>query len=176
MIRHIYLCRLFLWLCQLDLALLVVHDLSNLDAAQVVLSRNACIVVEQIPLALELSNRMVCRPALYGFQNAVLVCERSQRRVANSICEVMGVAGRVREVVLALVLVHPRSFKETTIVLAGVDWLAVCVIDDEILHVARESVHVVAQLGHAWHQSWLVAVGFHGLVGFALEFAGSPAL
>jgi len=133
-------------------------------------------VVEQVPLALELRNRVVCSPALDRLQDPVLVCERSKRRVANGVCEVVGVASGVREVVLAVVLVHPGGLEEASVVLAGVDGLAVGVVDHEVLHVARESVHVVAKLGHARHEGGLVAVGFHGRVGFALELAGSPAL
>lgn len=176
MIRRIYIGLLLLRLCQLDLTLLIVYDLPDLDAAQVVLARNTGVVVEQVPLALELRNRVVCSPTLDRLQNAVLVCERTKRRIANGVCKVVGVAGGVREVVLALVLVHPGCFKEAAVVLAGVDWLAVCVVDDELLHVAGESVHVVAQFGHARHQSRLVAAGFHGLVGVTVEFASPPAL
>jgi len=176
MIRKIYRCFLLLRLCQLDLALLIVDNLPDLDAAQVVLPRNARVVVEKVPLALELRNRVVCGPSLDRLQDSVLVCEWSKRRVANGVCEVVGVTSGVREVVLALVLVHPCGLEETAVVLAGVDGLAICVVDDEVLHVAGESVHVVAQLGHTRHQSGLVAVGFHGLVGFALELACSPAL
>ena len=38
MIHKIYKYLLLLWLRQIDLALLIVHDLPNLDAAQVVLA------------------------------------------------------------------------------------------------------------------------------------------
>jgi hypothetical protein len=176
MIRYMYACVLLLRLRQLDLSLVVVHKLPNLDTTQVVLARNARVVVEQIPLALELSNRVVRRPALDRLQDAVLVCERPKWRVANRVRKVVSVASRVGEVVFAVVLVHPGSLEEATVVLAGVDWLAVCVVDDKFLHVARESVHVVTKLGHTWHESRFVTVRFHGFVGFALELAGSPAL
>jgi hypothetical protein len=177
-IRQVYMSRynLLLRLSQLDLALSVVNDLSNLDTTQMVLARNARVVVEEVPLPLELGNRMVRRPALDRLQDAILVSERTQRRVADGVRQVVRVAGRVREVVLAVVLVHPGGFEEAPVVVAGVDRLAVGVFDDQVLHVAGESVHVVAQLCHAWHQSRLVAGGFHVRVGVAVERLPSPTL
>jgi hypothetical protein len=80
-IRQVYMSRynLLLRLSQLDLALSVINDLSNLDTTQMVLARNARVVVEEVPLPLELGNRMVCRPALDRLQNAVLVSKRTKR-------------------------------------------------------------------------------------------------
>jgi len=177
-IRQIYISRpiLLLRLRKLDLALRIVNNFPNLDTTQVVLARDARVVVEEVPLPLELGNRVMSRPALHRLQNAILVSERTQRRVTNSVRQVVRVTGRVREVVLAIVLVHPGGLEEAPVVLAGVDRLAVGVVDDQILHIASESVHVVAQLRHARHQSRLVAVGFHVRVGVAVKFAASPAL
>lgn len=177
-IRQVYISRynLLLRLSQLDLALRIVDNLSDLDTTQMVLARNARVVVEEIPLPLELGDRVVRRPALDRLQDAILVSKRTKRRVANGVRQVVGVAGRVREVVLAVVLMHPGGFKETPVVVAGVDRLAVGVVDHKILHVAGESVHVVAQLRHARHQGGFVAGGFHVRVGVAVKLATSPAL
>jgi hypothetical protein len=177
-IHQIYISHLnlLLRLSQLDLALRIVDNLSNLDTTQMVLARNARVVVEQVPLSLELSDRVVSRPALDRLQDAILVSERTKRRVANGVRQVVGVAGRVREVVLAVVLVHPGGLEEAPVVVAGVDRLAIGVVDDKILHVAGESVHVVTQLRHPGHQSRLVAGGFHVGVGVTVKFATSPAL
>ena len=70
---------LLLRLCKLDLTPRIVDDLSNLDATQVVLARNARVVVEEVPFPLELGNRVVRRPALDRLQDAVLVSERTER-------------------------------------------------------------------------------------------------
>jgi len=49
---------------QMNLALLVVHNLPDLRTPQMVLSpAQRAVVVEQVPLALELCNAMVRRPA-----------------------------------------------------------------------------------------------------------------
>jgi len=173
---HILFRALLLRLRKLDLSLLVVENLSDLDATQMVLARNARVVIEEVPLALELCNRVMRRPALDGLQDAVLVSERAERRVADGVRQVVRVAGRVREVVLAVVLVHPGGFEEALVVVAGVDRLAVRVVDHQVLHAGGEGVHVVAQLRHARHDGWLVAGCFHGRVGVALELACSPAL
>jgi hypothetical protein len=177
-IREFYMSHtnLLLRLRKLDLALSIINNLPNLDTTQMVLARNTRVVVEEVPLPLELGNGMVRRPALDRLQDAILVSERPQRRVTNRIRQVVRVAGRVREVVLAVVLVHPGGLEEAPVVVAGVDRLAVGVVDDQVLHIAGEGVHVVAQLRHARHQSGFVAGGFHVCVSIAVEFATSPAL
>lgn len=168
--------RSCLWLCQFELIFVVIDQLPHLDRPQMILVAQGCVVIEQIPFALEFDDRVMSRPTLDRLQNTASVCKGAQRAVADSIYQVVSVTSRVREVVFALVLVHPGCLEESTIVLAGVDRLAVNIVDNELLDVAAERPHVVAQLSNSREERRLVTAGFHGAVGFTLELARSPAL
>ena len=77
----------------LNLAVLVVLQLADFQASQpsLVVRWNA-IVMEQIPLALELSNSVVSGPANNRCKNHTLIGERSVRIVADCIAKEVAVA------------------------------------------------------------------------------------
>ena len=98
----------------LDGAVGVVEQALNLERAQVrdVIAGNA-VVIAQIPLALELDDAVVGSPTYDGVEDDALIGERSVRIIADGIAEEVAVASRVREIILAIVFVHPRSLEET---------------------------------------------------------------
>ena len=69
-------------------------------------------MIEQEPLALELYDAVMGRPAYNRIEDHTLIGERSVRIVADGIAEEMTVASRIAEIVLAIILMHPRSFEE----------------------------------------------------------------
>jgi len=74
-----------LGLGKLEISLGVIDELPNLDTPQVVLARNAGVVVEEQPLALEFDNGMMRRPSLDWFQDSTTVGEWSKGRFASSV-------------------------------------------------------------------------------------------
>ncbi len=64
-------------------------------------------MMEDIPLAFVLYYGMVCGPSYDRRHYAALICEWAIRVVAHGIAQTVGVACRIGEVVLAVVLVHP---------------------------------------------------------------------
>ena len=64
-------------------------------------------------------------PAHHRREDRALVGERTVRVVADRVAQQMRVAGRVREVVPALVLVQPRRLEEAAVVVVGAQRLAV---------------------------------------------------
>lgn len=110
-------------------------------------------MVKQIPLALKLGNRMVRRPAQHRLQDPPAIRERPERAVARGVHQVVRVAGRVREVVLPAVLVHPRGLEEAPVVVVRGQRLArLPVQDPQLLRRARKLQHVLAQARHAREQ------------------------
>jgi hypothetical protein len=73
-----------------NVALLVVEDLSRLNTTQVVLaSRQRRVVIEEIPSALKLDNGVVGSPANHRLQDGTTLSERTVWAVANGICQKM---------------------------------------------------------------------------------------
>ena len=112
------------------------------------------VVIQQIPLPLKLYDAVVSCPTHYGLQNHTLIGEGAVRVIANGIAEQVTVAGRIREVVLTLILVHPRSFEETVRV-ARLQRLAVPAQDYhwawslcELQHIIGHSCHIAAKCRH----------------------------
>jgi len=163
---------------QLDLAMLIIEELLSLDAAQVVLAGDRDIVVEQEPPLLELNDTVMRSPALDGFQNTTSVLEWTVRSVTDGVDKVMGVAGRVAEVVLAVILVHPSSLEEALIVVVSHDRLARLVEQDQLAGRLGNGVHVLAELGDSWVQRLDALAGwFLGPGHLVVELAGLlPAL
>lgn len=138
---------------QLDLALLVVKDLPRLDASQVVFVGQARVVIEQVPLALVLDDRVMRRPPLDGLEDPTLIRKGSVRRITGCVDEVMGVSGRVGKVVFAVVLVHPGGLEEPTVMVVGDQGFAsLGGEDDELPRLLDERVHVLAELGYSGHE------------------------
>ena len=108
------------------------------------------VMVEQVRPALKLHNRVMRRPAQHGLEDPAAVRERAQGAVTDAVGEEVRVARRVREVVLAAPLVHPRGLEEAAVVVVALDGLArLRRQDGDLLHGAVELVHVVCELGHA---------------------------
>ena len=65
------------------------------------------VVMEEIPLTFVLHDGVVCGPAYDRLEDDSLIAEWSVGVVADGIAQQMAVASGVREVVFALILVHP---------------------------------------------------------------------
>ena len=70
-------------------------------------------MMEKIPLALILQNGVVGSPTNHRSKNHTLISEWAVTVVTNSIAQHVAITSGIREVVLAIVLVHPRCFEET---------------------------------------------------------------
>lgn len=101
-------------------------------------------------LFIELHDGMMSSPTLNRFQNPASICEWTERTVANSVDDVMRITGTVAEIVFVTLLMHPSRFEESLVVVASVDWFAICVVDDQLLDWAIEGQHVFRQLGNSW--------------------------
>ena len=69
-------------------------------------------MIQEIPLPLEFHYTVMCGPSDYRFQNNTLKGEGAVWIVANGIAKQVAVAGRIGEVVLTLVFMHPTGLKE----------------------------------------------------------------
>ena len=86
------------------------------------------------------------RPSLNRIQYPPSISERTQRRVSDGVAEVVSVTCGVREVILFLILVKPSSFEESTLVVARMDWLPIRIVQERLLNITLEPVHVIGQL------------------------------
>ena len=66
-------------------------------------------MMEEIPLSLVLTDAMMSGPTYNWLQDDTFVGERTVWIVTYRITEIMAIACRVAEVILALLLVHPAS-------------------------------------------------------------------
>ena len=74
----------------LDRAVLSDIKLRELNASLVIASAGElCIMIEQIPFAVDLYNGVMSRPTDYGFHESSLISERSLRIIAFSIAKIM---------------------------------------------------------------------------------------
>ena len=105
------------------------------------------VVVAQVPLALELDNAVVGGPADDGIEDDSLIGEGSVRIVADGIAQVVAVASGVREIVLAVVLVHPAGLKEA-VGIAGLQGHAVLVENKHRTRSLCKLQHIVAHAHH----------------------------
>ena len=65
-------------------------ELRELDRSLVrAAAGSLCIVIEQIPLAVDLNNGVMCCPTDNRLHDPSLVCERSFRRITYRVAEVM---------------------------------------------------------------------------------------
>jgi len=56
---------------------------------------------------------VVSSPSHHRLQDDTLIAERAVGVVGNGVAEIMAVAGGIREIVFAVILVHPAGLKET---------------------------------------------------------------
>ena len=115
-------------------------------------------MMEEIPLAIVLGNGVVSGPANYGGEYHALIGERAVGIVAGGVAQEMAVAGRVREVILAVVLVHPRRLEETVRV-ACLERFAVLAEDDHAARCFCKLQYIVAHLNHEARERGHVGLG-----------------
>jgi hypothetical protein len=104
-------------------------------------------MIAQVPLTLELYDRVVSRPAYHRIKDHTLIAERSVRRIANGIAEIVAITSRVREIILAVILVHPRGFEET-VRITSLHGLAVLIKHNHSARRLCELLYIVAHTNH----------------------------
>ena len=104
-------------------------------------------MMEEIPLSLVLADTVVSRPTYYWFQDNALIGEWSVWIVTYRIAEIMAIACRVAEVILAFVLVHPTCLEEAMWIVSRQD-LAILIHDDNWLWHLSKLLHII---GHHCH-------------------------
>ena len=123
--------------------------------------------MEQIPLTVIFHYGVMSGPSYYGCQYLTLVYEGSVRIVADCVAKQMAVARRIREIILSVVLMHPRGLKETVRVV-GLKRLSIIIHYQDGTWLLRKLKHILGQTDTAAWKRGLVAfrkVGaFEGLV------------
>ena len=104
-------------------------------------------MIEQEPLALVLYDRVMGGPAHYWVEDYALISEWAVRIVADTIAQHVAVAGRIAEVVLAIILVHPRSLEES-VWIASLQGLSVLIYYQHAAWSLGKLQHIVAHLHH----------------------------
>lgn len=151
--------------------------LRHFDVSQVCLSaREFTVMIEEVPLSFKFSNRMVVSPAQYRVQYYALVGKGAVRIITGSIGNVVGIAGRIREVVRAIVFVHPGSFKKASVVVATQNGFSIFIQNHYFLHGLCKLEHVVAHFGYAGVYRRLVIFAQVGYRTVVLIFASVPSL
>ena len=117
------------------------------------------VVMEQIPFAPVFHNGVVGSPAYYRSQDYSLIGERTIRTVTDGVAQAVGITGRVGEVILSVILVHPACFKETAFVVSGCQRLSVFVQDHYGFRFFGKLQHVRAEFGNASGDGRLVVCG-----------------
>ncbi|OSS50698.1 hypothetical protein B5807_04694 [Epicoccum nigrum] len=114
-----------------------------------ILATKCTVMVEQVPLALELCNTMMRGPPHHRLQDPPSIREWPHGAIANGVAQVVCVARAVTEVVLPVILVQPRSLEEPPIMVGCLNGcLRLRVKDQDISHVGRKLRHVVCQLAN----------------------------
>jgi hypothetical protein len=104
-------------------------------------------MVAEIPLTLELYDGMVGSPSYYWIENHSLIGKRSIRIVTNGIAQQVAVSRRVREIVFAIILVHPGCLEEAMRI-ASLHGFAILV---EHYHTTRSLCKLLYIVAHANH-------------------------
>src|SRR5690606_2963252 len=118
------------------------------------------VVIEQIPLAFKLTNGVVGCPAYYRSQNLALVSERPVGVVTGGIAQEVGVTSGVRQVVIALILVHPGAFEVTASVVASQQRLALLVQNHHLAGSFCKLFHICRQACNPRTQCRLISSRF----------------
>ena len=113
--------------------------------------------MEQIPLSLVLTDTVMGCPTYYRFQDDALVSERTIRIITYSIAEIMSITGRVAEVILALILMHPASLEEAMWIISW-QYLTLLVNDDNRLWHFCKLLHIISHHGYTRWQWILLAL------------------
>ena len=113
--------------------------------------------MEQIPLSLVLTDAVMGCPTYYRLQDDALVSERTIRIITYCIAEIMSITGRVAEVILALILVHPASLEEAMRII-GWQYLTLLVNNDNRLWHFSKLLHIISHHGYTRWQRILLAL------------------
>ena len=96
-----------------DAALVIVGEFAYLQAAEPRLAAGGdTVVMEEIPLATVFNDAVVGGPAYDRSKDFTAIDEGSVGVVADGVAEQMAVTGGIGEIILAIVLMHPRSLEE----------------------------------------------------------------
>lgn len=112
--------------------------------------------MEQIPLSLVLTDAMMGCPTYYRLQDNTLVSERTIRIITYSIAEIMSITGRVAEVILALILMHPAGLEEAMWIICW-QYITLFVNDDNRLWHFSKLLHIIRHHGYTRWQWVLLA-------------------
>ena len=139
-------------------------QLGEFHAALVVgAAGEGAVVVKQQPTALVLHDGMMGRPADHRGQNRALERERAARIVADRVDQLVRRAGRVGEVVLAVIGMHPRTFEVSTILVARQDGPAIPVDDGDFARLLLKRQQIAAEPGDARTEGGRVRSGSIGI-------------
>src|SRR5574344_234391 len=112
--------------------------------------------MEQVPLSLVLTDAMMGCPTYNRLQDNALVSERTIRIITHRIAEIMSITGRVAEVILALILVHPASLEEAMRII-GWQYLTLLVNNDNRLWHLSKLLNIISHHGYTGWQRILLA-------------------
>ena len=103
------------------------------------------IMVKQIPLAVELTDRMMRGPSHNGIEDSSRVFKWPIRIVANSITKKMRITGGIREIIFPVVLMDPAGFKKSPVFVAREQRLTVLTGDHHVFWRFCKLQQVIAQ-------------------------------
>ena len=112
--------------------------------------------MKQIPLSLILTDAVMGCPTYHRLQDNTLISKWSIRIITHCIAEIMSITGRVAEVILALILVHPASLEEAMRII-GWQYLTLLVNDDNRLWHLSKLLNIISHHGYTGWQRILLA-------------------
>jgi hypothetical protein len=115
--------------------------------------RRHTVMIAQIPLPLILYDRVMSGPTYYRVEYHTLITEWSVRRVTNGIAEIMTVTCRVREIVLTIILMHPRCLEEA-MGIASLHGLTVLIENHHATRCFSKLLNIVAHTNHTAVDGW----------------------
>src|SRR4051812_20638196 len=101
-------------------------------------------MIEEIPFSFKFNYGVVVGPTNHGIENYALVGEWSIWIVTNRVANKMSVTRRVREIIFAIVFVHPGSLEETFIVVFAEKWLAIFIHNGNFFCRSYKPKHIFA--------------------------------
>ncbi len=132
----------------LDAAVIVVNEFGHLDVPQMgFAARQLRVVVEQIPFTLVLHDGVVVGPAEYGGEDYAFVGVGAIEVFSHRIGDVVGVAGGIGEVILAVKFVDPGGFKKAAVAVGTEQWNTGAIQDLQVFGGLGKLQHIVAEPG-----------------------------
>ena len=105
-------------------------------------------MVEEVRFPLKLTDGMVGGPPNNRGQNDSLVGKWTIGIITCGITQQMGIAGGIGEIIFALVLMHPGSFKEPPLMITCSYGLPFLIEYHHIPELFCKPKHIITQLGH----------------------------